>query len=140
MIFISTYFACVFSYPWAVTIREMVELWPKEKGGVCTWDNNYRKAAVWVRISILKYKSYLLKNQLWYHEFGTNYFPGFINNYFWRTAPMLATVKLFFWKHFVLSNFFFQTLWVADSLGIFTYWGNDPYAGAGTNTWEDVFS
>jgi hypothetical protein len=51
----------VFSYPWAVTIREMVELWPKEKGGVCTWDNNYRKAAVWVRISILKYKSYLLK-------------------------------------------------------------------------------
>lgn len=107
MVFISVYFGCVFSYPWAVTIREMVELWPKEKGGVCTFDNNYRKAAVW----------------LWYHEFGSNYFPGFINNYFWRTAPWMAA-----------------SLWFADSLGMFTYWSNDPYAGAGTNTWEDVFS
>ena len=64
----SSYLACVFSYPWAVTVREMVDFWPKEKGGVCTWDRNYRKAAVW----------------LWYHEFGTNHFPGFFNNYFWK--------------------------------------------------------
>jgi len=107
LVLISTYFACVFSYPWAVTIREMVDLWPKEKGGVCTFDNNYRKAAVW----------------LWYHEFGSNYFPGFMNNYYWRQVPWMAS-----------------SLWIADSLGMFTYWSNDPYAGAGNNTWEDVFS
>lgn len=47
-VFLSVYFGCVFSYPWAVVIREMVEFWPKDKGGVCTWDGNYRKAAVWV--------------------------------------------------------------------------------------------
>jgi len=104
---IAVYLACAFSYPWAVTIREMVDFWPKEKGGVCTFDNNYRKAAVW----------------LWYHEFGTNYFPGFINNYFFRQAPWMIT-----------------SLYIADSLGMFTYWCHDPYAGAGTNTWEDVFS
>jgi len=105
--FFSVYFACVFSYPWAVTIREMVDLWPKEKGGVCTFQGNYRKAAVW----------------LWYHDFGSNYFPGFMNNYFWRQAPWMLT-----------------SLWIADKLGMFTYWSHDPYAGIGNNTWEDVFS
>ncbi len=33
----SAYLACAFTYPWAVMAREMVELWPKEKGGVCTF-------------------------------------------------------------------------------------------------------
>jgi len=33
----SAYIACAFTYPWAVMSREMVELWPKEKGGVCTF-------------------------------------------------------------------------------------------------------
>lgn len=105
--FISIYFACVFSYPWAVTIREMVDFWPKEKGGVCTFDNNYRKAAIW----------------LWYHDFGSNYFPGFFSNYVWRQAPWMAA-----------------SLYMADKMGMFTYWSHDPYAGAGNNTWEDVFS
>jgi solute carrier family 25 oxoglutarate transporter 11 len=105
--FVSVYFACVFSYPFAVTIKEMVDLWPKEKGGVCTFQGNYRKAAVW----------------LWYHDFGSNYFPGFMNNYFWRQAPWM-----------------FTSLWIADKLGMFTYWSHDPYAGIGNNTWEDVFS
>lgn len=103
----AVYFACVFSYPWAVTIREMVDFWPKEKGGVCTFQGNYRKAAVW----------------LWYHDFGSNYFPGFMNNYFWRQAPWM-----------------FTSLWIADAMGMFTYWNHDPYAGIGNNTWEDVFS
>lgn len=85
----------------------MVDFWPKEKGGVCTFQNNYRKAMVW----------------LWYHDYGSNYFPGFINNYFWRQAPWM-----------------FATLWIADTLGMFTYWRTDPYSGAGSNTWEDVFS
>jgi hypothetical protein len=71
MLTFSTYFACIFSYPWAVTIKEMVDLWPKEKGGVCTFDNNYRKAAVW----------------LWYHDWSNTYFPGMFNNYVWRVGP-----------------------------------------------------
>ena len=47
----------------------MVDFWPKEKGGVCTFDNNYRKAAVW----------------LYYNSEGTNiHFAGMFNNYVWR--------------------------------------------------------
>lgn len=33
----STWLALIFAYPFAVTIREMVDFWPKEKGGVCTF-------------------------------------------------------------------------------------------------------
>jgi len=32
----------------------MVDLWPKEKGGVCTFQGNYRKAAVWVNFFLNK--------------------------------------------------------------------------------------
>lgn len=31
----------VIAYP-AYYAREMVDLWPKERGGHCTWNNNYR--------------------------------------------------------------------------------------------------
>jgi len=84
----------------------MVEMWPKENG-VCRFDGNYRKAAVW----------------LWYHEFGSNAFPGFFNNYFYRTFPQL-----------------FATVWFADMFGMFTYWNHDYMVGAGSNTWEDSFT
>jgi ABC-type phosphate/phosphonate transport system permease subunit len=104
---LSVYLGCVFSYPFGVVCREMVDFWPKDKGGVCTFQGNYRKAMVW----------------LWYHDYGSNYFPGFFNNYFWRQAPWM-----------------FGTLWLADTLGMFTYWRVDPYSGPGSNTWEDVFS
>jgi len=62
----SSYLTCVLTYPWAVMAREMIEYWPKEKNGVCTWNGNYRKAMVW----------------LWYHEYTSTYFPGFFRNYF----------------------------------------------------------
>ncbi len=68
MISFSTYLALVFSYPWAVTIRQMVDFWPKQKDGKCIFDGNYRKAAVW----------------LWYQDTSNIMFPGFFNNYFWR--------------------------------------------------------
>lgn len=29
------------SYP-AYFVREMVDIWPKERGGHCTWNNDYR--------------------------------------------------------------------------------------------------
>lgn len=85
----------------------MIELWPKDKGGVCTWNGNYRKAMSW----------------LWYHEFSTNYYPGFFKNYFFNQFPWM-----------------FMTLMIGDSLGIFSYWQVDMYSGAGTNSSEDNFS
>ena len=33
--------ASTVAYP-CYYIREMVDLWPKERGGHCTWNNNYR--------------------------------------------------------------------------------------------------
>lgn len=69
----STYLACAFSYPWAVTVRDMVEYWPKDAHGKSHFDNNYRKAAVW----------------LYYHDFTSNLYPGFFTNYFWRNAPWM---------------------------------------------------
>jgi hypothetical protein len=47
---LSSYLACVFSYPFGVMSRQLVDFWPKEKGGVCTFQGNYRKAMVWVII------------------------------------------------------------------------------------------
>lgn len=40
-------FACFVSYPCHFA-REMVDLWPKERGGHCTWKNNYRVAITWI--------------------------------------------------------------------------------------------
>lgn len=52
------------SYPFYFA-REMVDLWPKERGGHCTWQNNYRVAMSWV-----------LYNQ---DIFFTNFFSGYFN-------------------------------------------------------------
>ena len=38
--------ASVLAYP-SYYVREMVDLWPKERGGHCTWDNSYKKALSW---------------------------------------------------------------------------------------------
>lgn len=35
------------SYPFYY-IREMVDIWPKEKGGHCTWNNSYSQAIRWL--------------------------------------------------------------------------------------------
>ena len=40
----SSYLACVFTYPWAVVSREMVDFWPSEKGAKNNWNSNYRAA------------------------------------------------------------------------------------------------
>ena len=36
----------VVAYP-AYFAREMVDLWPKERGGHCTWNNSYRQCFKW---------------------------------------------------------------------------------------------
>lgn len=38
--------ATMMSYPF-YHMREMVDLWPKERGGFCTWNNSYRQCAKW---------------------------------------------------------------------------------------------
>jgi hypothetical protein len=42
-IFMGIAFFCssLFGYPFLAG-REMVDLWPKERGGHCTWNNSYR--------------------------------------------------------------------------------------------------
>lgn len=39
--------ATFLSYP-AHYSRELVDLWPKERGGYCTWGNNYFNAIKWM--------------------------------------------------------------------------------------------
>lgn len=38
--------ASIPSYP-AYFARDMVDLWPKERGGHCTWKNSYRECMKW---------------------------------------------------------------------------------------------
>jgi hypothetical protein len=63
--------------------------------------------------------SFLLKD----HEFSSNYYAGFLRNYFFYQFPWM-----------------FTTLILADSMGIFSYWQVDMFSGAGTNSSEDTFS
>lgn len=39
--------ASILAYPFYFT-REMVDIWPKERGGHCTWNNSYRQCAKWM--------------------------------------------------------------------------------------------
>jgi hypothetical protein len=50
------------AYPWHYA-RELVDIWPKEKGGHCTWGNSYNNAIRWMfeNVDIL----------------FTNFFPNF---------------------------------------------------------------
>jgi solute carrier family 25 oxoglutarate transporter 11 len=77
-----------------IKIKLKVDFWPKEAGGRCTFDGNYRKAAVW----------------LWYHEWSNNYFPGFFNNYFWKVAPMWWVTLM------VADTFGIFTYWRVDMM------------------------
>ena len=65
-----TYLGAAFTYPFAVTAREMVDIWPK-KGGVDPFGGNYRKAAMYI----------------WFSQNIVNYYPGFFKRYFWHIAP-----------------------------------------------------
>jgi hypothetical protein len=57
--------AAVLSYPFYFT-REMVDLWPKERGGHCTWNNNYRQCAKWMIENMDQmYFNYLSNMTVW---------------------------------------------------------------------------
>ena len=62
-----TYLGAAFTYPFAVTSREMVDLWPK-KNGVDPFGGNYPKASVYI----------------WFSQAILNYYPGFFKEYFWH--------------------------------------------------------
>jgi hypothetical protein len=66
----STYMAAAFTYPFAVTAREMVDIWPK-KNGIDYFGGNYRKAAIYI----------------WFSQNILYFYPGFIKKYFWHIGP-----------------------------------------------------
>lgn len=66
-IFMGTSFAIAsfVSYP-AYHTREMVDLWPKERGGFCTWNNSYRQCFTWMIHNMeLQYYNYLRGMTAW---------------------------------------------------------------------------
>jgi len=89
----ATYLAAAFTYPFAYTAREMVDLWPK-KDGIDAFGGNYRKAAVYI---------YFSQNIL-------AYYPGFFKHYFWHIAPqwfltLLLAEKLGIFKYWRIDIF-----------------------------------
>jgi len=42
----SFFVGSLFAYPFFF-VREMVDIWPKERGGHCTWNNNYKEGMKW---------------------------------------------------------------------------------------------
>ena len=66
--------ASLAAYPFYFT-REMVDLWPKERGGHCTWDNNYRKCAKWMIENMDQmYFNFLPGLTRWIKRQGAQYF------------------------------------------------------------------
>ena len=72
----STYMGAIFTYPFAHTIRQMVDLWPKKGGD--PFGGNYRKGAVY----------------FYFNTNGLNFYPGFFKNYFWHIAPQYLWLDL----------------------------------------------
>lgn len=98
---VSSYFACLLSFPFYYTVREVVEMWPKETNGETRFAGNYRQAAAWVLfpfwlqgLSTNPLLVYLDSGQLWETPFLNNLYPGFVNNYLWRHMPWMFMVFL----------------------------------------------
>jgi hypothetical protein len=71
---ISFFIASIMSYP-AYFCREMVDLWPKERGGHCTWNNNYRQAFRWqYQYMDQFYYNYMSGYTNWFKRYGAMYF------------------------------------------------------------------
>jgi len=66
--------ASAIAYPMYYT-REMVDLWPKERGGNCTWNNNYRACAKWMieNMDMHSY-NYMANYTQWIRRYGAIYF------------------------------------------------------------------
>jgi solute carrier family 25 oxoglutarate transporter 11 len=65
--------ASLIAYP-AYYVREMVDLWPKERGGHCTFDNSYRKAFKWqIENMDMLYYNFLPGYWTWVKRYGALY-------------------------------------------------------------------
>lgn len=61
------------SYPLYFT-RTMVDLWPKERGGHCTWNNSYRQCAKWMIENMDQlYFNFLAGYSQWFRRYGISY-------------------------------------------------------------------
>jgi hypothetical protein len=76
MMSISFIVASIASYP-AYFAREMVDIWPKERGGHCTWDNSYRSCMKWmIEYMDMLYFNYMAGYTRWFKRYGAGYFIG----------------------------------------------------------------
>lgn len=61
------------AYPFYFT-REMVDIWPKERGGHCTWNNSYRQAAKFMLENTeILYFNFLTNYTVWFRRYGLPY-------------------------------------------------------------------
>jgi solute carrier family 25 oxoglutarate transporter 11 len=73
MMGISFGLASLMAYPLYFT-RTMVDLWPKERGGHCTWKNSYREAAKWMILNMDQlYFNFLSGYATWFRRYGISY-------------------------------------------------------------------
>ena len=63
----------IMGYP-AYFAREMVDLWPKERGGHCTWNNSYRECWRWMGQEMDHlYYNFLTGYWGWFRRYGAIY-------------------------------------------------------------------
>ena len=68
--------ASTIAYP-AYYTREMVDLWPKERGGHCTFNNNYRQCFKWMVENMdLHSYNYMTNYVQWVRRYGFLYLGG----------------------------------------------------------------
>jgi len=66
--------ASALAYPMYYT-REMVDLWPKERGGFCTWNNSYRQCFKWMVTNMDMQFYNLLRGYMgWMKTYGITYY------------------------------------------------------------------
>jgi hypothetical protein len=66
--------ASIVAYP-AYFTREMVDIWPKERGGFCTWNNNYRNCFKWMIINMdQQFYNWFRGFGQWQKRYGVPYF------------------------------------------------------------------
>lgn len=71
---ISWFSASFLAYPFMAG-REMVDLWPKERGGHCTWNNSYRQNSRWMVLNMeYLYTNYMTGYWTWFRRQGASIF------------------------------------------------------------------
>lgn len=66
--------ASIVSYP-VYQSREMVDVWPKERGGFCTWNNSYRQCWKWMLTNMdMQYYNWFRGHTQWQARYGIPYF------------------------------------------------------------------